>query len=107
MLLYHSLHKIQSHMFDILMNVSLLLYIIVSLGISASAPKYLETLQYYLKLYISLFLIWRFNPYNRVKFNSLDAKIAFNAGIFLLATFVIGEIGPDNFAKELLLLTNM
>ena len=44
----------------------------------------------FVKAYISLFLIWRFNPYNKRKsFSSLDSKIAFNAGIFLLATTVL------------------
>jgi hypothetical protein len=70
------------------------LYIVVALGISASAPAYLETLVYYTKLYVSLFLIFRFNPFRLTKFTPLDAKIAFNAGMFLLfTTSVNGIIG--------------
>jgi hypothetical protein len=70
------------------------LYIVVALGISSSAPAYLDTLVYYTKLYVSLFLIFRFNPFRLTKFTPLDAKIAFNAGMFLLfATAVNGIIG--------------
>jgi len=43
-------------------------------------------------LYISLFLIYRFNPFRRVKFTGLDAKIAFSAGVFLLGTTAIDGI---------------
>jgi hypothetical protein len=45
------------------------------------------------KIYVALFLIWRFNPYRHVKFTSLDKKIAFNAGLFVLfATTSINQI---------------
>jgi hypothetical protein len=43
-------------------------------------------------MYVSLFLIYRFNPFRRIKFTSLDAKIGYNAGIFLLATTVINSV---------------
>jgi hypothetical protein len=68
------------------------LYIAIALGLSANAPEYLDDLQYYIKLYVSLFLIYRFNPFRRVKFTGLDAKIAFSAGTFLLATTAFDSI---------------
>ena len=37
-------------------------------------------------------LIYRFNPFRRVKFTSLDAKITFSAGLFLLGTTAIDGI---------------
>jgi len=46
-------------------------------------------------LYISIFLIWRFNPFRHVKFTKLDATIAFNAGVFLLSTLVIGYLNTN------------
>jgi hypothetical protein len=80
------LHKFQQQAFNIITFLSFALYFIIASGLSSSAPEYLGTLQSYTKLYVSLFLILRFNPFRRVKFTELDAKIAFSAGMFLLTT---------------------
>ena len=45
-----------------------------------------------MKIYVSLFLIYRFNPLRRVNFTRLDAKIAFSAGLFLITTTAINTI---------------
>jgi hypothetical protein len=86
------LHEVQTHLYNAIVYVTWFLYIIIALGISANAPEYLDTLQSVVKIYVSLFLIYRFNPFRRVKFNSLDAKIAFSAGTFLLTTTAIDQI---------------
>ena len=86
------LHILQNKIYDILVYITWFLYIIIALGLSANAPEYLDDLQYYVKLYVSLFLIYRFNPFRRVKFTGLDAKIAFSAGVFLLATTAINSV---------------
>lgn len=75
----------QTKIYVFLMNFATFLYVIIALGLSAKAPEYLKTLQYYMKIYIALFLIWRFNPIRSTKFTSFDAKVVFNAAIFLLA----------------------
>jgi hypothetical protein len=79
-------------MFDIITILSFILYFVIAIGISANAPEYLGTLQSYTKLYVSLFLIWRFNPFRRVRFTELDGRIAFSAGIFLLTTTAFDSI---------------
>jgi hypothetical protein len=86
------IHNFQNRVFDIVVYVTWGLYIAIALGLSANAPEYLDDLQYYIKMYVSLFLIYRFNPFRRVKFTSLDAKIAFSAGMFLLATTAIDSV---------------
>ena len=97
------LHKLQHMAFDTLINITLILYVIIAFGLSVNAPKYLVMLEYFLKIYVSLFLIWRFNPYRTVQFTNFDRKIAFNAGIFLLASMVVSlsvygiEIFRDSF----------
>ncbi len=89
-----NLYSFQNEMFKYTRYLMYFLYIVVALGISSSAPTYLDSLIYYTKLYVSLFLIFRFNPFRLTKFTPLDAKIAFNAGMFLLfATAVNGVIG--------------
>ncbi len=89
MLFNKNIHNLQDRLFSTVIFISYLLYIAIVLGISANAPEYLDQLQYYIKLYISLFLIYRFNPFRSVKFTSLDAKITFSAGCFLLTTNIV------------------
>lgn len=86
-----TLHKFQENIFTIVITLTWILYIIIAFGISSSAPNYLNDLQYYTKIYVSLFLILRFNPFRRVKFTDLDREIAFSAGIFLLGTTAINS----------------
>ena len=94
------LHKFQEHIFDFTFLIIYILYFAIALGLSATAPKYLSFLDYYVKIYVSLFLIWRFNPFRHVKFTSFDKKIVFNAGIFVLfATTSINEI-LINYVKK-------
>ena len=77
-------HKVQENLFDFTFIIIYFLYLLIALGLSATAPKYLSFLDYYVKIYVSLFLILRFNPFRHVKFTSLDKKIAFSAGVFIL-----------------------
>ena len=76
----------QDRIFTLVIIVSWMLYISILTGISVSAPKYLEIFDYYVKIYVSLFLLFRFNPFTKIKFTELDRKIAFSAGIFLFTT---------------------
>ncbi len=87
-----NLHSFQNRLFDIIIYATWILYIVVALGLSANAPQYLDYLHTFVKIYVSLFLIYRFNPFRRVKFTGLDAKIAFSAGFFLLTTTAIDGI---------------
>jgi hypothetical protein len=100
MVFNRNLHRFQDRMFDIIVYITWVLYVVIALGLSANAPQYLDDLQYYIKLYVSLFLIYRFNPFRRVKFTGLDAKIAFSAGLFLLATTAINSV-LNNYLTEL------
>jgi hypothetical protein len=87
-----TLHVAQVHIFNIVIYATWTLYVMIVLGLSSNAPQYLDDLQYYVKIYVSLFLIYRFNPFRRVKFTQLDAKIAFSAGLFLFTTTAINQI---------------
>lgn len=92
MTLKYQLYTFQNKFYNIVMYITWLLYITIALGLSVNAPEYLDTLQSFMKLYVSLFLIYRFNPFRKVKFTGLDAKITFSAGIFLLGTTAIDGI---------------
>jgi hypothetical protein len=88
----NELTKFQNRAYNLTMGITWLLYFAIAIGISTNAPQYLGMLQSFIKIYISLFLIYRFNPFRRVQFTKLDTKIAFGAGIFLLGTTAIDGI---------------
>ena len=74
----------------IIINILVLLTV---LGISKTAPTYLDTIEFYIKIYVCLFLIWRFNPFRKIKkFTNLDKKIAFSSGMIILTTSVLTNI---------------
>jgi len=86
------LYILQNRSFDIVILISWILYILIALNISVHAPDYLDDLEFYIKIYISLFLLYRFMPFRKIKFTDLDRKIAFNAGIFIFTATAIGSI---------------
>jgi len=86
------LNSIQERFFNTFIILSYALIFISFFGLSVSAHKYLESLNYYVRIYICLFLIWRFNPFRKVyKFTDLDSKIAFSAGLLILTTTVLNQ----------------
>ena len=94
------IHTFQVYMFNLTFLLIYLLYFIIYLGLSTSAPKYLSFLDYYVKIYVSLFLMYRFNPFRKIKFTKLDRDIAFTAGLFVLFfTTSINKILIEYFRK--------
>jgi len=87
-----NLTKIQSWAFVATIVISYILYFCIAIGVFLQAPEYLETLRNWVKIYVSLFLILRFNPFRHVQFGSLDRMIAFNAGVFLLLTTSLTQV---------------
>jgi hypothetical protein len=86
------IHKAQELFFNLFIIITYILLILSAIGFSQMAPKYLETMDYYVKVYISLFLVWRFNPFRtHYEFTDLDRKIAFNAGMFILTTSALNQ----------------
>ena len=92
MSIHKDLYKIQDFWFNVFIVLTYSLYILFTIELFKSAPQYLERLDYYVKIYISLFLLWRFNPFRKIHFTELDRKIAFSAGIFLFTTSAINQI---------------
>jgi hypothetical protein len=84
------LNKIQETLFDAFIFISYILVIISFIDSSIDAKTYLLKIDNYAKIYISLFLIWRFNPFrSHYEFTNLDRKIAFTSGIFILTTSIL------------------
>lgn len=93
------IHKIQEHFFNVFIFISYTVIILSALGLSLRAPLYLDELEYYIRIYICIFLIWRFNPFRKIKFTDLDRKIAFSAGLFILTTTAIDKYLIDLLDK--------
>jgi hypothetical protein len=88
----NKLHSVQEKMFDLFIFISYTLILISALGLFQSAPKYLAILDYYVRIYLCLFLIWRFNPLRKsTTFTELDRKIAFSAGLVIITTTALNK----------------
>jgi len=94
-----TLNSFQEKIFNIFIFVSYFLIVLSFFGLSNYAPKFLEGIDYYVRIYICLFLIWRFNPFRKIDtFTNLDRKIAFSAGLFIITTTALNKYIID--AKE-------
>jgi hypothetical protein len=86
------LHNLQELLFNIFIIVSYSLIILSFFDISQSAQTYLQSLDYYIRIYVCLFLMWRFNPFrSSYEFTNLDRKIAFSAGLLILTTTALNQ----------------
>ncbi len=85
--------KTQMNAFIIATVITYILYFGSFLGLlSSNTSQYITTIHSYMEIYVSLFLVYRFNPLtnNNKQFTKLDQQIAFAAGSFLLMTSTIG-----------------
>lgn len=89
---YKNIHSFQYKLVDLIQILTIILYIAISFQLSTFAPQYLSYLQQFLKIYVSLFLIYRFNDFRTVKLTELDKKIGFNAGVLLIGSDIINYI---------------
>jgi hypothetical protein len=102
-----TIYRYHEYLFYILLILTYVVYFGALIGITVVAPQYVSTLDYYIKLYISLFLIIRFNPFVSTEFTKFDKKIAYHAGTFLLATTAFTSIIQIYFGKVKKTITNL
>ena len=81
----------QEKIWDFVFYFSYFLYFLFVIGFANNAPDYLIQLNYYVQLYVSLFLLIRFNPFSKIKFTELDKKIAFTGGLFIVSTTILNK----------------
>lgn len=93
------LYHVQNVIYDIVSYATIIIYLALEFGLLATAPQYLDDLEFYTKLYVALFLIIRFNPLRETTFTKLDSKIAFGAGIFLITTSAFTTILTNKLSK--------
>ena len=86
------LYNVQNFWFNVFIALTYTTYALLTFGIFSTSPEYLRVLDNYVKIYISMFLLWRFNPFRQIEFTDLDRKIAFSAGMFLFTTSAVNQI---------------
>jgi hypothetical protein len=76
--------------------VTIIIYILICisiLGISKDATPILHEIEFYLKIYIALYLIWRFNAFrNNIKVTDLDKKLVFESAFILLSVTILNKL---------------
>ena len=85
------MYSLQYKLFTMFLVLLYAFAFLSALGVYPNAHKYVETMDYYMRIYICLFLIWRFNPFSTHKFDELDKKIAFIAGVIILTTTALNQ----------------
>jgi hypothetical protein len=85
------IYNFQYLAFNTFILSSYILIFLATLGLSSNAIQYLNVMDYYIRIYICLFLIYRFNPFRKIEFNDLDRQIAFSSGLFLLTTSALNN----------------
>ena len=99
---HKNLNDYQIFFFNMFIVLTYILIFISTLGLSPEADYYLFIINDIVKVYICLFLIYRFNPLRvPVPFTHLDRRIAFSAGLFILTTSVL-----NNYIKEIKVYTS-
>ncbi len=96
--------KYYEHIYEYLLYISYMMYIFIIFGVTKYAPEYLNSLKNIIKVYISLILIIKFNPFNfkERKLREFDNRLVFSAAIFLLlSTSMITFI--ENYLKKYIL----
>ena len=89
------MRKIYETLFIYTLNISIIIYVMVFFGITNYAPQYLEYIQIFIKIYISIILIVLYNPFTFKEkiFNNFDRRVVFTSGILLLfSTFIFDNI---------------
>lgn len=65
--------------------ITFVIFLLLFLGFLQKEPTYFLQATFFFKVFISLYLIIRFNEFRKnIKFTELDRKVCFLAGIYLL-----------------------
>jgi len=86
------MYEYHKKIFEWIFKLMQILFILSIIGVYSKAPEYLSILSFFVKIYISIFLIIYFNPRSNHKFTDFDRKIVFRAGIFLLLSTTLIQI---------------
>jgi hypothetical protein len=87
------MNDIYEHIFFGALVFTYVLITLFILGLGGNKTKdYLSNLNYFMKIYVCILLIFRFNPLVSTKFTQFDRRLVFTSALFLLSTTTIEEI---------------
>ena len=89
------LHKLQEFIFDLFIMFSWGILVLIILGVFHGKPAYFHYIEAFIKIYIGIFLMIRYNPFKirwmDFKFTELDRKIIFSTGLIILSSSLFKE----------------
>lgn len=74
------------HIYEYTTYIIYFLYFVILFGLWNDAPQYLNAIEYFLQIFIGILLVLFNNPFTKHKYRPIDKKIAFSAGLFILAS---------------------
>jgi hypothetical protein len=102
----YNITVLQADAFNIFILISYATYFLLLIGIISKEPSYVSTLDFYAKMYVCAFLLYRFNPLRKkVACNYLDRKIVFTSGIFLFTITISNSLAISYINKTKLQIT--
>ena len=79
------IYRIETIIVDWIGIFTFLVFVLLFIGLLQKEPVYFIEFVFLFKVFISIFLIYRFNDFRKnVKFTELDRKVCFLAGINIL-----------------------
>lgn len=63
-----------------------ILYFVVYFNVWQAAPDYLNNINFFLKIYVSLVLIYFFHPFQKIKFDIFHRQLIFSGALFILSS---------------------
>jgi len=89
--LKYNMASILESTFDVTVIVVHVAYLALVFGLVEKQPDILETVDFWLKVFMAIFLILRFNPFTTIKFTEFDRKVVFATGVFLFTVTVVNN----------------
>ena len=82
---------IHHYVFDTSVFFLHVIYVAVAFGFLEKEPEYMMAIDYWVKVFMSLFLLWRFNPWVKITFSDFDRRVVFSAGMFLFTVTIVNN----------------
>lgn len=100
-----TLYQVQLFLYNYIgwfVKISFILYMT---GILTTKPPYVDEINFILKLFVSMFLIYRFSRFRtyRITLTELDRKVASSAGLYIFVLSFADILRKNIFFKDIVL----
>lgn len=66
-------------------------YVAILFGLFEQESHYVKVVDFWVKVYMSIFLLWRFNPIFPGRFDDFDRQMVFGSGVLLFTSTIVTE----------------